>query len=216
MENQVIPVRKPKRTKDKELAKLELIQAVAEIIRTKGYTGLGVNKIAQKAGLHKKLIYRYFGNVDNLIEQYIVEKDFWIIASEELSNKAAVNSESNLEDVISTILEQQFHFFYNEQEMQELILWELSGKSFLMNSISKAREELGEKFLTLTDKYFEDSDINFRALSALLTAGIYYIILHSRVSTFCGLDIRNKEDKEEILRTLKLVIHRAFESAKKK
>lgn len=214
MENLAIPARKPRRSKDKELAKLELIFAVGEIIRTKGYTGLGVNKIAKQAGLHKKLIYRYFGTVDNLIEQYVVEKDFWMIISEELRNKAAAESEIDLEDLISSMLEEQFHFFLKEEEMQELILWELSGKSPLMNSISNAREEMAEKILKLTDEHFKNSEINFRALSALLTAGIYYIVLHSRVSTFCGLDIRKTEDREEILKTVKLVIHRAFEYAK--
>jgi AcrR family transcriptional regulator len=215
METQVIPARKPRRSKDKELAKLELIFAVGEIIRTKGYTGLGVNKIAKQAGLNKKLIYRYFGTVDKLIEQYVIEKDFWMITSQELRSNAEAESRMDLKDLISNILEEQFHFFYKEQEMQELILWELSGKSPLMNSISNAREDLGEKILKLTDEHFKDSKLNFRALSALLTAGIYYIVLHGKVSTFCGLDIRNAEDREEILNSLKFAIEIAFDHAKK-
>ncbi len=41
------------RLKNKELTKRKLIEAVSFIIRTEGYTGLGVNKIARQAGVHK-------------------------------------------------------------------------------------------------------------------------------------------------------------------
>lgn len=215
MENQIGEIRKPRRTKDRELAKLELISAVGEIIRTKGYTGLGVNQIAKQAGLHKKLIYNYFGDVDSLIEQYVIEKDFWLIASEDLGSKATVNSEMDLKGNICSILMEQFDFFYQEQEMQELILWELSGKSHLMTSISNVREGLGEKVLTVTDQHFKDSEVNFRAVSAILTSAIYYLILHSKVSTFCGLNIQATPDREEILKTLRFFVDVAFDHAKK-
>lgn len=210
------PGRKKKRVKNKEQAKLELIQAVGEIIRTKGYTGLKVNQIAKKAGLDKVLIYRYFLNVNSLIEAYVIQKDFWMLSSEALRNKAVVKKGMNLEKTIATILEDQFHFFQGEEEMQQLILWELSGESPLMNSISNVREDIGEKFFRTTDEYFRDTEVNFRALIAILTAGIYYIILHSRVSTYCGLDINIEKDREEILRTLKQVLKRAFDEKKPK
>ncbi len=45
-----------------------MIDAIGKIIREEGYLNLGVNKIAKVAGIHKKLIYRYFDNADNLIE----------------------------------------------------------------------------------------------------------------------------------------------------
>jgi len=209
------PGRKPIRNKNKEDAKRELINAVGEIIKTTGYTGLGVNNIAKQSGLSKALIYRYFGNVNNLIEQYVVEKDFWMLASEELRRKAAGESGMELKDIISTILQDQFNFFYEQPEMQGLILWELTGKSPLMTSISIARESLGEQVLQLADEHFKESSLNFRVLSALLTAGIYYIILHGKVSTFCGVDINNPEVRESILKTIKQLIDAAFERAGK-
>ena len=64
--------------KDKERTKRKLIDAVADIFRTEGYAGLGVNKVAKIAGVHKKLIYRYFGGFEQLVEAYVVETDYWI------------------------------------------------------------------------------------------------------------------------------------------
>lgn len=201
------------RLKNKELTKRRLIRAVGEIMQKEGYTGLGVNKIARQAGVNKKLIYRYFISLDRLIEEYIIEKDYWLLASEELGVKAAAQ-EPGLKEAIIGILENQFDFFYQEKEMQHLILWEISGKSELMKSISRSREHFGEKFLSLTDPCFEGSGINFRALCAILSAGIYYMVMHAHVTPYCGIDIRESNDRNELKRTLRQLIENAFKDAK--
>ncbi|MEJ7780370.1 MAG: TetR/AcrR family transcriptional regulator [Daejeonella sp.] len=201
------------RFKNKEMTKRKLIEAVSAIIRTEGYTGLGVNKIAKQAGVHKKLIYRYFETVERLIEAYVIEKDYWLLTSNQLYNRP-VNSNVDLKELALGILEDQFNFFYQEKEMQQLILWEISGKSQLMKSISATRELLGDDFLQLTDDYFKDSDINFRALSAILSAGIYYLVLHAPVSSYCGISIQQTRDREEMVRTIRQVISMAFEKVK--
>ena len=202
------------KVKNKELTKRRLIHAIGTIIQTEGFTGLGTNKIAKQAGVHKKLIYRYFGSTDRLIEEYVIEKDFWMLKSEQLG-KQTVEEVRDLQASITGILENQFDFFFREKEMQQLIIWEISRKSELMKSISRSREHFGEKFLILTDKHFEGSGINFRALSAILSAGIYYLVMHADVSPYCGIDIRESHDREELKRTLRQLIENAFKDAKK-
>jgi AcrR family transcriptional regulator len=64
--------------KGEEQTKRKLIDAVAVIFRTEGYTGLGVNKVVKIADVHKKVIYRYFGGFEQLAEAYIVETDYWM------------------------------------------------------------------------------------------------------------------------------------------
>lgn len=199
--------------KNKELTKRKLLNAVGEIVRTEGFTGIGTNKIAKKAGVHKKLIYRYFNSTDRLIEDYVVEKDFWMLSSDTLDRQAAAEH-ADLQASITGILENQFDFFYSEKEMQQLIIWEICG-SKLMKSISVAREHLGDKFLKLTDDHFEDSSVNFRALSSLLSSGIYYMILHAPVTPYCGIDLNNPRDYAEVKRTIRQVISMAFAEAKR-
>lgn len=63
--------------KNKENTKKKLLEAVGNIMKDKGAAGLGVNKVAKKAGVSKMLIYRYFGSYETLIQTYIQEKDFW-------------------------------------------------------------------------------------------------------------------------------------------
>ena len=63
--------------KDRELTQQKILQAVDNIIANDGFERLGVNVIAQKAGVSKMLIYRYFGGLDDLIAQYLLSKDYW-------------------------------------------------------------------------------------------------------------------------------------------
>lgn len=48
----------------------KLINSVGEIIKKDGYTKLNIQNIAKEAGVDRKLVYTYFGNLDNLVEEY--------------------------------------------------------------------------------------------------------------------------------------------------
>jgi AcrR family transcriptional regulator len=66
------------KVKNKELTKRSLINAVGELLRTKGFESLRITKVARQTEVDTTLVYRYFGNVKNLIERYVIEKDYWI------------------------------------------------------------------------------------------------------------------------------------------
>ncbi|MBW4888939.1 TetR/AcrR family transcriptional regulator [Mucilaginibacter sp. HMF5004] len=201
--------------KDKELTKRKLIEAVGAILQTQGFGHLGVNNIARKAGVNKKLIYRYFGGVDQLVEAYVVERDYWMTFSDQMNNLIADFSGKSTKPLVTGILKEQFSFFDQHKEMQSLILWELSTESKLMRSIHNAREAMGQKAFELTDKHFENTKVNFRAVSALLVGGIYYAILHKRFNggKICDIDVGTEKGKEEILSTINNIIDWAYQMA---
>ena len=205
--------------KNRKLTERKLIDAVGDIIRSTGYTGLGVNAIAKNAGVSKKLIYRYFGTVDSLIETYLVERDYWVTFSKKVSDAAvASNKKQTMIEFSSSIFENQFDFFFNEDEMQRIILWEISEKNNILNDLSRKREAMGEELLKLTDPYFKDSDVNFRAVSAIIICGIYYSVLHTKknASTICGLDLNTEAGRKEITKAIRKIVELCFGSKKKK
>ncbi len=57
--------------RDRERTKGKILKAVGEVIEKYGTEKVGVNLIAREAGVNKVLIYRYFGGVDGLMEQYV-------------------------------------------------------------------------------------------------------------------------------------------------
>jgi AcrR family transcriptional regulator len=203
--------------KDKEQTKRKLIQAVGEIIKTEGFSNLKISKIAKKAEVDRKLIYRYFGNLNYLIEAYVVENDYWMVFSDQMKKMLDEHTYASSQELITAILQNQFKFFISRKEMQRLILWELSVNSPLMRSIHNARESLGQNFLELTDEHFRNSNVNFKAVAALLVGGIYYTILHTVYNggTFTGLDINSQEGIDEIRKAIGQIVGWAYQEAKK-
>ncbi len=48
-------------TRSKETTRLRLISAVGTLLARQGFNALGINAVAEEAGVDKVLIYRYFG-----------------------------------------------------------------------------------------------------------------------------------------------------------
>ena len=159
---------------DKERSKKKLVNAVGKVLQSKGYTGLTATNIAKAAGLSRRLITIYFDSVEDLIETYVRNKDYWIEASGNIEEKISDKRGGNTKEIIENLLQNQLKNFYDNPEMQKLILWEISENSIIMDQVSQERENMGAKILSLADKDFQDKDIDIRAVSALLVAGILH------------------------------------------
>lgn len=51
-----------------------LIDAAAEIFARQGYYGAGVDRIAERAGVNKRMIYHYFGDKAGLLRAVVAER----------------------------------------------------------------------------------------------------------------------------------------------
>ncbi len=51
-----------------------LIDAAAEIFAQQGYHGAGVDRIAERAGVNKRMIYHYFGDKAGLLRAVVAER----------------------------------------------------------------------------------------------------------------------------------------------
>lgn len=204
--------------KDKELTKERLIIAVGEIIRSKGLNSVRISKVARQAEVDRKLIYRYFGNLDNLIEAYIIENDYWMLLAEEFKLLSNDMNDNNAPVVITKILQELLKYFAKESKMQNLILMELNGSFNVLRSIHNVRESIGQILLEKTDAHFENSTVNFRAVAALLVGGIYYTILHTvrNGHQFADVNMDSDEGMMSIHDTLEKVVNWAFDAANQK
>lgn len=197
--------------RDKEKTKGKMLAAVGKIIQEHGYTGLKISKIAKIAGCDKKLIYDYYGSADKLIAEYVKGQDYWnkISAPEKI-----INDKAAVETFTKDIMRQQFELLKQNKELQKIILWELSEDHYILKLLADSREANGEAlFQNLTDRIFERSNVNFRAISALLISGIYYLNIHTEIngSNFCGINLKTEEGREEIRVAIDKIIEWSFE-----
>jgi len=198
--------------RNKEITKQKLLDAVGTILKTEGYSELKVNHIAATAGLDKKLIYNYFGSRDNLVSAYISSRDFWSNVKEDT---VRVIPSDGGKKFSTEILLQQFDFLRDNVELQKVLLWRLSEEQPFLRQLTDNQEKVGEKvFLESIDPHFKDKAEDYRAITAILVAGVYYLNLYSSVngSVFCGLDLQSEHGKEKIRQALSFVIDQSYEN----
>ncbi|CAA7197175.1 TetR/AcrR family transcriptional regulator [Chryseobacterium potabilaquae] len=195
--------------RDKEKTKQKLLAAVGKILRVKGYSGLKVSKIAAVAGFDKKLIYEYFGSTDKLIDEYIKSQDYW--------SKINQNIEVDLSDGGKEFTKQavlnQFESLKKNKELQKIILWELSESKPILRKLVEQREEVGGMlFENITDPYFGEGAVRYRAIMALIISGAYYLNLYTgyNASKFCGIDLKSEEGRDEVQKAMVELIDFAY------
>src|SRR5690606_21925451 len=120
--------------------------------------------ISKAAGLDRKLVTLYFGSVDNLIEIYVKSKDYWVAASGEVAGMPENNQEKDTKQILESLLLNQLDYFYENEEMQKIVLWQISQRSQIMFQVCEEREQLSSKFFELTDKELKGNDIDLRAI----------------------------------------------------
>lgn len=198
---------------DKDRSMQKLIDAVGTIIKTKGYTGLGPTNIAKSAGLNKRLIYFYFGTVDNLIETYVRGKDYWVAAAGNASEFLDHSDHKDTRQILESLLLNQLDYFYKEEEMQKIVLWQISQRSQIMYEVCEERERLGDRFFELADRELANTDIDLRAIAGLLVGGIYYMILHAKSSDslFCQIDLNTAEGLERIRKAISVILKDTYD-----
>lgn len=198
--------------RDKERTKVKMIQAVGKVLLKKGYTGLNASSIAKEAGIDKSLVWTYFGSLDNLVEEYIAQRDFWKYKAADSINNMLTFKDGVKEEYMSGLLQFQFQSLLDDEILQRIMLWGISEKKDFLRHISDERELIGEEVFKIVDPQFKNSDIDIRGILAILVAGIYYLVLHGKTngSLFCGIDLNTADGEDRIKESISQIISMAF------
>ena len=201
--------------RNKEDSKQQLLNTVGKILKEEGYPALKINNIAEKAGLNKKLIYNYFGDLEGLLDEYIKTQDFWSNVKGE--NLSIYNTKDKME-FVKTKLNEQLHFMQQNIQFQHLLLWRLSQEKKELKKLGEAQEANGEiLFKHITDPYFAENAKQFRAVMAILISSLYYLNMsnNANVNTFCGIDYSQEDGVNAIKEAMNFIIEQTFAGLKK-
>lgn len=201
--------------RNKERTMQKMITAVGQVLKEKGYAGLTPNNIVRKAGVDRKLIIDYFGNLNNLIEAYLIRSDYWMNKVAPKLQAIVSESERFAANEIISILHTLFGEVNTSTDLQKILVWEISEYQERLRELVDRKEALGTALFQVTDKDFTGTDINQRAVLALQIAGIYHLILHANAcgSTFCEINIKTPEGEKAVKDALAKIITLIYEDA---
>ena len=199
--------------RNKERTKIKLLRSVGTILKKDGFVGLSVTNIAKKADVNRKLIYEYYGTLDNLVKDYLNSTDYWRVSLDQIDEIIEKGREDCGKQAAYDLLENQFESLMKNEEMRKIITWGLSADLMPLRKLNRERELLAERLFTrLIDSHFMGKDKNIRAIDAILVGGIYYLTLQANMSgeTMCGIDVNTAEGQIEVKKALKQIIDWAY------
>jgi len=175
--------------------------------------GLNVTNVAKKADVHRKLIYEYYGTLENLVKEYLNTRDYWRVSLDHIDEIIEKAKTDFGREAAFDLLEKQFDALMKNEEMRKIITWGLCENLAPLKALNRERELLAEKFFArLSDDHFTGNEKNVRAIDAILVSGIYYLTLNAKMSgdTMCGIDVNKQEGESEIKKALKQIIDWAY------
>ncbi|RAJ29623.1 TetR family transcriptional regulator [Pedobacter cryoconitis] len=167
--------------KNKENTKRKLLDAVGVILKKDGFGGLGVNKVAKLAGVSKILIYRYFGDFNELVKSCVVENDFW---TNNLTEPAASKDTTlSMQQSINMVLKERFNYFYDHCQMQAALLNDTSDYNIVIKKRSGSNRLLKRKLQPAKGQGSDNCITYFNIVSTLLVAGTNHLVLGNHDET---------------------------------
>lgn len=185
--------------RDKEETKARILAAVGKLLAESGFRQLGINAIAREAGVDKVLIYRYFENLPTLLQTFGQEGNYWLTVEELVGDEATIEADA-LEDLMSLLLIRFLRDLQQRSITQEILRWELLEGNELTQELAQVRDRMAiDSLKFLNQKWTFPPDKDIPAISAVLIAGIVYLVLRTKVSpTFLGIDFSSPSGWQRI------------------
>ena len=187
--------------KNREQTEEKILEAVGSIIENQGFEKVGINAIAMEAGVSKMLIYRYFGGVEELIAQYLIQKDYWANTDAAIINPEAVG------DSIKSMFRRQVEQLRNDITLRRLYRWELSTNNQNLRQLRNRREENGCRLIKMVSALTGCPDAQVAALASILSASISYLaLLEDQCQSYNGICLQTDEGWNQLMQGIEMII----------
>jgi len=188
----VIPIRNKEMTKDK------LIAATGKVLAEVGFRQLGVNLVAREAGVDKKLIYRYFGGLEGLVNAYSKTLDFWPSAAELLADDKRMISEMQPAPLMALFFKRYMRAILGRPYTLEILAWEGVERNHLTKTLEEVRVRTALEFFELMTIDPPD-EVDLTALVLFMAGAVNFLAVRSRMhKTLGGVELQSEEGWDRI------------------
>ncbi len=191
-----VKTRRPRRSKaDIEEA---INKAAVAQIKKKGFSLALVTDIVKRAKIEPIVFYNRYKNLDEFYDEFVKNYDYW------LSDLVRDSMEEiGSEEGYSNILEKLLTNLMQEEIMTELLRWEIAEGNHITERTSRLRELHAIEMINSYSELYHRENFDIPAITAILVAGIYYLVLHKDRSTFAGIDINTIPGKRRMLKAIR-------------
>ncbi len=201
-----VPAKNPrKKRRSKQVIEQAVMDAVNDLIEEVGFNKVTLTGIAARAEIEPTVFYRRYSNLDELFDVYSHKYDYWLAGIADLMPPNLTDEQS-----MKWILLNLMRGLYKNRGMQQMLIWELSDDNPVTRRTATLREKINESLIRELEKRFDSSGVDLSVLAALIISGIYYLILHRNMSTFCNVDFSSKSGRDRLEKTVDQLISLLF------
>ncbi|MGL1862633.1 MAG: TetR/AcrR family transcriptional regulator [Pseudodesulfovibrio sp.] len=194
--SKVIPIR------NKELTKNKLIKAVGKVMADVGFQQVGVNLVAREAGVDKKLIYRYFNGLTDLVAAYGQTIDFWPSAEELLGPDREAIRDMVPHELMSLFFKRYLRAILSRPHTLEILAWEAIERNDLTRGLEEVRARTALEFFELME-HDPPEDVDLTALVIIMAGAVNFLAVRSRIHrNLGGIDLQSEAGWERIEKTV--------------
>ncbi|MBC8151478.1 MAG: TetR/AcrR family transcriptional regulator [Bacteroidetes bacterium] len=170
-----------------------ILRAMGDVMAERGTEKAGINAVAERAGVNKVLIYRYFGGWNGLLEAYVQRGFFLSMFNEKFLETVPQTPPLETRGKIwSDYVIEFMREFRARRPSQELIRWEMAhGETELARRLSAFRDD---SYLKLIEKLAPYPEYDPNAIITLMICGITHLVLISNQrDKILGIDLKSEE-----------------------
>jgi AcrR family transcriptional regulator len=190
--------------RDKERTKDRIIDAVGGLLTQSGFRAVGVNAVAEAAGVDKVLIYRYFGGLAGLLEAVAEVPDLWPTVDEVLAEAGIDAGRSGeggaLAEVVAPLLVAYMRLLGRRPAALEAVAWGVAERNPLSDALARRRSAWGNEVAGQVfrgRKAPAERDIQ-AVLCVLLAAADHLMALARQGVSFNGIQLRSNDGLRRI------------------
>lgn len=180
-----------------------IISALEKIIEEKGFTHLPVTSLISAAKIDPNAFYRRFNGMEALYETIAKKYDFWLNDSIDMSELSKYSDEEYLVKILTDLHKK----LSSDKMMQKVLLWELSEENETTKHTAALRDILNQSLLSYYRNSLKESGLDTNAIFAIIIAGIYYLMLHRGIASFCDINFTSEDGARRLDNAIKQIIH---------
>lgn len=193
--------------KNKEHTKRRILRTVERLLVDEGFSALGINRIAAEAGVAKVLIYRYFGDLEGLLDAFVKSADFWPTREEIIDLPLETFFEMDLRERIKRVMFNFVSAIGKRPQTMAILAWEMSGNPQLTRVMEEALGQFSRQITETLSADAREVHPQLKAMLSLLSAGMIHLGLafghHQR---FAALRLESPADWKRVTQALTVIL----------
>lgn len=186
---------------------VDIANAISDAVSNIGFAKLTLRDIMDIGHFAPPVIQSRYNSVEELIDQFVKRYDYWVNNTIDI-NPANIESPK---DYYILAAEKLINSFYNNKELQQLHIWEMSENNPITTRTANNREKETVALVYFFKEFFKDTEMDISAVTAVLIGGIYDVILRKNRSSFCGVDFKKRAGKQRLIDAVTTLINLIYE-----